>query len=64
MGFLILTLNRHALRKLKFSECNPVVWTAEYDERFEKNDFAYFSELIAVKKQLPFGGRGLEVGVQ
>ena len=36
---------------------------AEYEEWFEKNHFAYYSELQAVKEQLPKSGEGLEIGV-
>ena len=36
---------------------------AEYEEWFEKNHFAYYSELQAVKGQLPKSGEGLEIGV-
>jgi len=35
----------------------------EYEEWFEKNQLAYFSELQAVKEQLPRSGDGLEIGV-
>jgi len=35
----------------------------EYEEWFEKNPLAYFSELQAVKEQLPRNGDGLEIGV-
>jgi SAM-dependent methyltransferase len=38
-------------------------YAEEYEEWFEKNYFAYLSELEAVKEQLPTGGRGMEVGV-
>jgi len=34
-----------------------------YDAWYEENKFAYLSELEAVKKVLPKGGRGLEIGV-
>lgn len=34
-----------------------------YDDWYEKNKFAYLSELAAVKKFLPKHGRGLEIGV-
>jgi SAM-dependent methyltransferase len=34
-----------------------------YEDWFERNRFAYESELLAVKTQLPEGGRGLEIGV-
>ncbi|MCL1926467.1 MAG: class I SAM-dependent methyltransferase [Syntrophorhabdaceae bacterium] len=36
---------------------------ADYDEWFSKNRFAYESELAAVKKLLPTGGAGVEIGV-
>jgi len=35
----------------------------KYDSWYEKNKFAYFSELEAIKKVLPKKGKGLEVGV-
>lgn len=35
----------------------------EYEEWFEKNHFAYYSELQAVREQLPKSGEGLEIGV-
>ncbi len=35
----------------------------EYDNWYERNKFAYFSELKAVKKVLPKKGKGLEIGV-
>jgi len=35
----------------------------KYDAWYEKNAFAYLSELKAVKKVVPKGGRGLEIGV-
>ena len=35
----------------------------KYDEWYEKNRFAYLSELEAIKKVLPKKGRGLEIGV-
>lgn len=35
----------------------------EYDKWFEKNKFAYQSELKALKKFIPRSGRGLEIGV-
>ena len=34
-----------------------------YDEWYERNTFAYLSELEAVKKVLPEKGKGLEIGV-
>lgn len=35
----------------------------KYEQWFEKNHYAYQSELLAVKKFLPAKGKGLEVGV-
>ena len=35
----------------------------KYDVWYDKNKFAYFSELKTVKKVLPKTGKGLEVGV-
>lgn len=35
----------------------------EYEEWFERNPFAYESELEAVRQQLPEKGEGLEIGV-
>jgi len=35
----------------------------EYDEWFEEHKLAYLSELEALKRAIPEGGRGLEVGV-
>ena len=37
-------------------------YTEEYEEWFDKNKFAYFSEIEALKKVIP-KGKGLEVGV-
>ena len=34
-----------------------------YDDWYDKNKFAYLSELEALKKVLPNAGRGLEIGV-
>jgi SAM-dependent methyltransferase len=34
-----------------------------YDDWFERHGAAYLSELIAVRALLPWGGRGLEIGV-
>jgi len=34
-----------------------------YDDWYDKNRFAYFSELQALKKALPESGKGLEIGV-
>jgi len=36
---------------------------ADYDEWFSKNRFAYESELAAVRRMLPVGGTGVEIGV-
>ncbi|KAA0004035.1 MAG: class I SAM-dependent methyltransferase [Thermoplasmata archaeon] len=35
----------------------------EYDEWFNKNNFAYKSEILALKKFIPKKGEGLEIGV-
>ena len=35
----------------------------QYEEWFEQNRFAYESELDAIRKLIPKGGKGLEVGV-
>lgn len=35
----------------------------QYDAWYEKNKYAYLSELEAIKKVLPKSGRGLEIGV-
>jgi len=37
-------------------------YTQEYEEWFEKNKFAYLSEIEALKKVIP-KGKGLEIGV-
>lgn len=37
--------------------------SSRYDDWFEKNKFAYLSELQAVKKLLPENGDGIEIGV-
>lgn len=37
--------------------------TAQYEEWFEVNNFAYESELLAVKRMLPEKGIGMEIGV-
>lgn len=34
----------------------------KYDAWYDKNRFAYLSELAAIKKVLPKGGKGLEIG--
>lgn len=36
---------------------------AKYEDWFEKNPFAYESELQAVRMQIPIGGKGIEIGV-
>lgn len=38
-------------------------YTSQYEEWFEKNPFAYQSEVKAIKKLLPEKGKGLEIGV-
>jgi len=38
-------------------------YSKEYDDWYEKNKFAYLSELEAIKKVMPDKGRGLEIGV-
>jgi SAM-dependent methyltransferase len=38
-------------------------YMTEYEDWFEKNHFAYISELKAVKKQLPESGKSIEIGV-
>ncbi len=38
-------------------------YASQYEEWFEKNPFAYQSELRAVKELLPEKGKGLEIGV-
>lgn len=35
----------------------------KYDRWYEKNEFAYLSEVKAIKKALPEKGKGLEIGV-
>ncbi len=35
----------------------------KYDAWYERNEFAYRSELAAIKKKLPGSGKGLEIGV-
>lgn len=37
--------------------------TEQYEAWFEKNRYAYESELLAVKKALPVNGNGVEIGV-
>ncbi|MBC7328476.1 methyltransferase domain-containing protein, partial [bacterium] len=40
------------------------IYTNEYEEWFEKNKFAYLTELEAIRRALPpHPGRGLEIGV-
>lgn len=50
---------------LQASNMNPVFdrYYKKYDAWYEKNKFAYLSELEALKKVLPKRGRGLEIGV-
>ncbi|MEW6009633.1 MAG: class I SAM-dependent methyltransferase [Candidatus Omnitrophota bacterium] len=38
-------------------------YAKEYDSWYDKNKFAYLSELEALKKALPKKGKGLEIGV-
>jgi len=38
-------------------------YVSRYEEWFEKNKYVYESELLAVKKILPKGGEGIEIGV-
>jgi len=38
-------------------------YTAQYDDWFHRNHYAYQSELTAVKKLMPKTGRGIEIGV-
>jgi len=38
-------------------------YMSEYEDWFEKNHFAYISELRAVKKQLPENAKSVEIGV-
>jgi len=37
--------------------------TSDYEDWFEKNHFAYTSELNAIKEKLPKSGDGIEIGV-
>jgi len=37
-------------------------YTKEYEEWFERNKFAYLSEIEAIKSQLPKTGSGIEIG--
>ena len=39
------------------------VYSEEYDRWYERNRFAYLSEIQALKKVVPKKGRGLEIGV-
>lgn len=39
------------------------IYYKEYDDWYEKNRFAYLSEIEAIKKVLPKKGKGLEIGV-
>jgi SAM-dependent methyltransferase len=38
-------------------------YTEEYDKWFDRNPFAYESELLAIKRFFPRRGKGLEIGV-
>ncbi|MCK4444705.1 MAG: class I SAM-dependent methyltransferase [Thermoplasmata archaeon] len=38
-------------------------YPARYEDWFERNRFAYESELLAIKAQLPESGKGIEIGV-
>jgi len=38
-------------------------YTLKYEEWFERNKYAYRSELLAVKKLLPSNGKGIEIGI-
>lgn len=38
-------------------------YTAQYEDWFEIHKFVYESELQAIKKQIPEGGEGIEIGV-
>ena len=38
-------------------------YTKQYEAWFEKNAFAYQSEILAVKRLLPSEGKGIEIGV-
>jgi len=38
-------------------------YATQYERWFEKNAFAYRSEILAVKKLLPSSGKGIEIGV-
>jgi SAM-dependent methyltransferase len=38
-------------------------YAGEYDKWFDRNPFAYESELLAIKRFLPRSGKGLEIGV-
>jgi len=39
------------------------VYSEEYDRWYERNKFAYLSEIEALKKVVPKKGKGLEIGV-
>lgn len=38
-------------------------YTSQYEEWFEKNKFAYQSELRAIEGQIPANGTGIEIGI-
>ncbi|MBN2412851.1 class I SAM-dependent methyltransferase [candidate division KSB1 bacterium] len=38
-------------------------YTMEYDSWFERHFIIYQSELLAVKKVIPFAGKGIEIGI-
>ena len=38
-------------------------YSKEYDQWYERNKFAYLSEIEALKKVIPEQGKGLEIGV-
>jgi len=46
------------MKKFSFDE-----YAVKYEQWFDKNHWAYQSELLAVKEQLTDGGKGLEIGV-
>lgn len=37
-------------------------YPSQYEDWFEKNKFAYLSELKAIEEQLPNRGNGIEIG--
>ena len=38
-------------------------YTQKYEDWFERNKFAYESELLAIKELMPKNGKGIEIGV-